>query len=95
MAQVSRWRRCTRRWARVLLSGATSSAAAERGWGEVGGKVADGDVHLVAHGAHHGDGGACDGPCHRLFVEAPEIFEGTAAASDDEHIHLGAAVGMA
>ncbi len=60
---------------------------------KVGGKVADGDVHLVSYGAHHGDGGACDGPCHRLFVEAPEIFKGTAATSDDEHIHLGAAVG--
>ncbi len=31
---------------------------------------------------------------HRLFVEAPEIFERAAAAPDDQHIHLGAAVGQ-
>ncbi|MNC12986.1 hypothetical protein D3C75_607160 [compost metagenome] len=60
---------------------------------QVGGEVADGDVHLVAHSAHHRNGGACDGAGHRLLVEAPEIFKGAAAATDDEHIHLGAAVG--
>ncbi len=61
---------------------------------QVGGKVADGDIHLVAHRAHHRDGGVGDGARHRLFVEAPEIFERPAAASDDQHIHLGAAVGQ-
>lgn len=42
---------------------------------QVGGKVADGDIHLVAHRAHHRYGGVGNGARHRLFVKAPEIFE--------------------
>ena len=59
------------------------------GRAEVGGEVSDGKIDLMSDGGNDGDGRGRDGAGDDFFVEAPEVFEGTAAASDDEKIAVG------
>src|SRR5688500_4091619 len=60
-------------------------------WGpEIGNEVSDRHVDLMANGANDRNGRCEDGPCHSFFVEAPEIFERSAAAADDQDVRTNA-----
>ena len=63
-----------------------------RGGAEVGDEVGDGLVGFVADGGDGGDAGGGDGARDDFLVEGPEVFEGAAAAADDDGVEgLGGA----
>src|SRR3954464_6897023 len=49
------------------------------GRAHVGAEVRDGEVHLVADGAHHRHRAGGDGARHHLLVEGPQVFQAAAA----------------
>jgi hypothetical protein len=49
-------------------------------------KVANGEIDFVANGGDDRQGGLKDRSCDDFFVERPQIFEGTAAARDENQI---------
>ena len=72
-----------------VLVGYQPLGGGRRGRGaHVGGKIRQGDIHLMAHGRHHRQTGVEDGPGQVLVVERPQVFQ-TAAASGDQHRILG------
>jgi hypothetical protein len=60
---------------------------AGRGAAEVGYKVADGEVNLVADSTDHGDRASSNGAGEVLIVESPEILHGTTPAGNEQDIY--------
>ncbi|OQV66283.1 hypothetical protein AK51_10420 [Serratia nematodiphila DZ0503SBS1] len=60
---------------------------------QVGNEVGDGDVGFMADGADDRNAAGEDRPRHAFVVEAPQIFQRTAAAADDQHVAFVASVG--
>ena len=56
------------------------------GSAEVGDEVGDGEVGLVADGGDDGELGGGDGAGEGLVVEAGEVFDGAAAAGDEDEV---------
>src|SRR6185312_450873 len=56
------------------------------GCAEVGDEVRDSEVGLVADGGDDGNLGCSDGAGERLVIEAGEIFDGAAAASENDDV---------
>ena len=54
---------------------------------EVGDEIGDRDVGLVSHRRDHRYRHACDRARHHFLVERPQIFDRSAAATDDDDIH--------
>ena len=51
---------------------------------QVGHKVGNGHVRLMAHGGDHGNTGGVDGAGHVLVVEGPQILHGAAAPAGND-----------
>ena len=62
---------------------------------QVGNKIGDRDVRLVADGGDDRNLGFRDRICHTFIVEGPEVLNGTAAPSGDDQIRHMIAVGIA
>ncbi len=63
-----------------------------RGGAHVGDEIGDGEIGFVADAGDYGNFRSEDGAREFFFVEGPEIFEGAAAAGEDEHIDHSAAI---
>ena len=59
------------------------------GSAEIGDEVRNGEVGLVANGGDDRERGGGDGAGEGLVVEAGEVFNGTAAAGDEDEIDRG------
>ena len=70
----------------VLRGGDQLGGGGRRGGAEVGDKIGDGEVGLVADGGDTGELGGGDGASEGFVVEAGEIFDGAAAAGEDDEI---------
>jgi len=55
----------------------------------IGDEIGDGEVDLVAHGAHNGDARGKDGPGHPLVVEGHEVFQRAPSPGHDDHVNAG------
>ena len=66
-----------------------------RGGAQVRDVVQDGPVRLVADRTHHRSGGGGHGPDELLVAERQQVLQGTAAAGDDDHVHVGVGVELA
>ena len=75
-----------------LLLGADDDFGSGRGSGgaQVGDKIADGEVGLVADGRDDGDFSGGDGARQRFVVECGEVFDTASAAGDEDDIDDGA-----
>ena len=60
-----------------------------RGCATIGGKVDQCPVRLVANGGDKGDGRGGGGAHHGFVIEAPEIFQASTPARDDNEIGTG------
>ncbi len=58
------------------------------GSAQVGDEVRDGEVGLVADGGDGGQRGCGDGAGESFVVEAGEIFDGAAAAGDEDEVDV-------
>ena len=56
------------------------------GCADIGDEVGDGDIGLVAHGAHHRGLAGRQSAGYGFFVEAPEVFQRTAATGQDQGV---------
>ena len=56
------------------------------GSAEIGDKIGNREINLVPHGRDHGQGRRGDGASHHLFVEAPEVFQGTTTPGQQEQV---------
>ena len=72
----------------MLRGGDELGGGGGRGGAQVGDEVGDGEVGLVADGGDDGQLGGGDGAGEGLVVEAGEIFDGAAAAGDDDEVDL-------
>ena len=70
----------------VLGGGDELGGGGGGGGAEVGDEVGDGEVGLVADGGDDGEVGGGDGAGEGLVVEAGEVFDGAAAAGDDDQV---------
>ena len=57
-----------------------------RGRANVGDKIGDGEIGLVAHAGDNGNLRVGNRPRDDFFVEGPQIFERAAAARHDHHV---------
>src|SRR3984957_13666630 len=53
---------------------------------QVGDKIGDGEIGFMADAGDDGNYGFGNRAGHRLFVESPQIFEGTSAAGQNQHV---------
>jgi hypothetical protein len=63
-----------------------------RGGADIGDKIGYGEIGFVADAGDYGDFGGGDGAGNFFFVEGPEIFEGAAAAGQNEHVYHFSAI---
>ena len=70
----------------VLGLGDELGGSGGRGGAEVGGEVGDGEVGFVADGGDNGKFAGDDGAGNTLGVEGGEVFEGAAAAGEDDEV---------
>ena len=59
---------------------------------QIGDEVGDRKIRLVTHGGNDGNVRCGDGPCHRFVVKCPKVFDGAAAAGQNDHIRSAAGV---
>src|ERR1700736_4214478 len=62
------------------------SSSRRRGSPDISDKVRNGEISLVSNTGNDGDGRRSNSASHNLFVEAPQIFHGAAAARQDHHV---------
>ena len=73
----------------VLGGGDEFGGGGGRGRAQVGDEVRDGEVGLVADGGDDGERGRGDGAGEGFVVEAGEVFDGAAAAGDEDEVDAG------
>ena len=66
-----------------------------RGRSQIGRQFGQAGVGLVADATHHRQLAAGHGTHHGLVVEGPQVFQGSPAAADDQHVGLQAGIGQA
>ena len=50
-------------------------------------KIGNGEVRIMTHCGNHGNGTFVNGARHRFLIEIPQILNGAASASYNEHVH--------
>ncbi len=74
-----------------LLLGADDNLGGGRrsGRAQVGDKIADGEIRLMAHGGDDGDVAGGDEARERFIVEGRQVFDAASATRDDDDIDGG------
>jgi membrane protein CcdC involved in cytochrome C biogenesis len=70
----------------MLRGGDELGGGGRRGGAEVGDEIRDGEVGFVADGGDYGERGCGDGSGEGLIVKAGQVFDGAAAAGEDDEV---------